>query len=243
MSRVVARLSAAMLAMGLAADHSSAQDLPPQEPQLVIEPGMHTAKIRKIAVDRNCSILATSSFDRTVRIWKLPDSQGGQVQLQRTLRLPIDAADGGRIKALALSLDGKLLAVGGHEVYERQRKEFSIYVYDMSTGHLVRYISAPARRYDDYVDSPNDLAFSRDGRLLATVVSGYGGLFVWDTNTWELKAEDLDYVGAGNALVFDDKKRLFVAGQDGYLRRYGPVLERNAKPEASVQTLTLGSRF
>jgi WD40 repeat protein len=45
-----------------------AQTTPP-EPQLCIDPGMHTGSIRRVAVNRSCTLLATTSRDKTVRLW------------------------------------------------------------------------------------------------------------------------------------------------------------------------------
>ena len=69
---------------------------------------MHTAAIWRIGVDAACTRLATPSDDKTVRLWSLPDGR-----LERTIRLPIGAGNGGKIYAAALSPDGRWLAAGG----------------------------------------------------------------------------------------------------------------------------------
>src|SRR5262245_18369182 len=46
---------------------------PPQEPILRIDPGMHTAPIFRIGVDAACTLLATGSYDKTVRLWRRPE--------------------------------------------------------------------------------------------------------------------------------------------------------------------------
>ena len=76
----------------LGASSASAQEtvLPPsQEPILRIEPGMHTAVIRSISVDAGCTLMATGSQDKTVRLWSLLDTASGTPGLLRTLRPPI----------------------------------------------------------------------------------------------------------------------------------------------------------
>ena len=40
-----------------------------EQPELVVDPGMHTARINRLAVDAAGSIAATGSFDKTVRVW------------------------------------------------------------------------------------------------------------------------------------------------------------------------------
>ena len=36
---------------------------------------MHAAPIKRIGVDRACRIAATGSYDKTVRVWSLPDGR------------------------------------------------------------------------------------------------------------------------------------------------------------------------
>ena len=69
---------------------------------------MHTAAIRRIGVDAACSLLATASDDKTVRLWSLPDGK-----LKRVIRLPI--GDGRRRQGLC---DG---AVAGRALARRRR--------------------------------------------------------------------------------------------------------------------------
>jgi hypothetical protein len=83
---------------------------PDQRPILRIETGMHTATIWRIGVDAACARIATASQDKTVRLWSLPDGK-----LQRTIRLPIGLEDGGEVRAVALSPDGRRLAAGGRD--------------------------------------------------------------------------------------------------------------------------------
>ena len=75
---------------------------PDQRPFLRIETGMHTAPIGRIGVDAACSLLATASDDKTVRLWSLPDGK-----LKSVVRLPIGDGDAGKVYAAALSPDGR----------------------------------------------------------------------------------------------------------------------------------------
>jgi WD40 repeat protein len=78
------------------------------EPMLRIEAGMHTAPIKKFSLSADGTLMVTGAADKAVRIWSLPDGR-----LLRTLRVTIDAADGGKVFAVALSPDGTIAAVGG----------------------------------------------------------------------------------------------------------------------------------
>src|SRR5437588_8515914 len=79
----------------------------PGEPILRIETGMHTGPINGIAVDRDERYLVTGSEDETVRVWDLHTGD-----LLRTLRVPIGPGDEGKINAVAISPDGKIVAAG-----------------------------------------------------------------------------------------------------------------------------------
>ena len=81
---------------------------PDQRPFLRIETGVHTARINRIGVDAACRLLATASWDTTIRLWSLPDGT-----LKRVVRLPIGNGDAGKVFATALSPDGRWLAAGG----------------------------------------------------------------------------------------------------------------------------------
>ena len=50
---------------------------------LVIEPGMHTARINCVAVDAAERLAVTGSDDKTVRVWSLADGE-----LLQTIRMP-----------------------------------------------------------------------------------------------------------------------------------------------------------
>src|ERR1700675_640867 len=93
--RVALRTATMALALSTGAAAVVAQTLPPQQPQLVIDPGMHTARINRIGVDAACSLLATGSYDKTVRLWRLP-----QGKLLNTLRLPIGPGNDGKVYAV-----------------------------------------------------------------------------------------------------------------------------------------------
>ena len=84
-------------------------------PVLVIDPGFHTAPIKRADVDAAGRIAVTGSEDGTVRVWSLED--GG---LKRTIRLPRGPDDVGKVYAVAISPDGELVAAGGWTRMDRQ---------------------------------------------------------------------------------------------------------------------------
>src|SRR5262249_5330219 len=81
---------------------------PTTRPLPRLETGMHTAMIRRIATDAAGRWAVTASDDKTARVWEV--ASGRQLAV---LRPPQDVGDEGKLYAVALSPDGKVVAVGG----------------------------------------------------------------------------------------------------------------------------------
>jgi WD domain, G-beta repeat len=77
-------------------------------PVLVVDPGMHTAKVWSQAVDRDGKYAVTGGADRTVRIWSIGDGKP-----LRTIWIPIGPEKVGQIIAVAITPDGSTVAAGG----------------------------------------------------------------------------------------------------------------------------------
>jgi WD40 repeat protein len=184
---------------------------PNRLPTLRIETGMHTATLRQIGVDAACTKLATASDDKTVRVWTLP---GGR--LERTIRLPIDAGDGGKVYAAALSPDGRWLATGGVSVTDPG----ALSVVDLQTGTV--------RRFGAFERSIFTVAFSADGRRIAVGLDGRAGLRVFDAESGAELLADREYLDTVVGVAFAKDGSLIVASFDGSLRLYGPDLRRIA---------------
>jgi len=183
---------------------------PSQDPVLRIETGMHVATSKRIGVDRACRIAATSSEDKTVRVWSLPEGR-----LIRILRVPIGPGNGGKIYATAVSPDGRWVAAGGWDARWEATHEHFVYVFEASTGALV----SRAGPFGDVIDH---LVFSPDGRWLAATSFAGVGLKVIDTQTWRIAAEDRAYADQSWGAAFGPDGRLYTVAYDGKLRKYGP---------------------
>ena len=134
---------------------------------LVIDPGMHTAMIRRAAADSDGSWAVTGSDDKTVRVWSLADGA-----LSRTIRLPAGPGNVGKAYAVAISPDGALIAAGGWTRWTDADPQEQIYLFDRASGALVKRIEG----------LPNvvwHLAFSPDGRRLAATLAA-GGIRLYD---------------------------------------------------------------
>jgi hypothetical protein len=200
---------------------------PSQDPVLRIETGMHVAPIKWIGVDRACTIAATGSEDKTVRVWSLPSGR-----LLRTLRVPIGPDNAGKIFAVAVSPDARWIAAGGVDAQADITKEHFVSVFDAASGLLVA-------RAGPFAGPLFHLAFSPDGRwLAATSVAGVG-LKVIDAQTWRIVAEDRAYSGDSYGAAFAPDGRLYTVALDGKLREYrpGPEFKKNA------ETVTKGGKL
>jgi WD domain, G-beta repeat len=99
---------------------------PDQAPYLRIEAGMHIAPIRAISLSADQKLAATGSDDKTVRLWSIPDGR-----LQRTLRMPIDSGNGGKINAVALSPDSTIVAAGGWDAASSVEGKHYVTLFDL----------------------------------------------------------------------------------------------------------------
>ena len=213
MQRAV-RALAVIVALTGGATSTCAQALPPQQPQLIVDPGMHTAPIKAIGVDAACSLLATGSEDKTVRLWRLP-----QGKLLNTLRPPSGPGNEGKVYAVAMAPDGSWVAAGGWDPLWAVSGEHYVYIFQTVSGAVIARLGPLAH-------VSFHLAVSPDGRFLAAALWGGDGLKVWERmgaglSNWRLAAEDKDYGGKDfYAATFDRNGILYTVAYDGQLRRY-----------------------
>ena len=196
---------------------------------LRIEPGMHTAAIRRIGVNAAGTLMVTGSHDKTARLWALPEGGRGEARLLRTLRVPIGEGNEGKVSAVALSPDGKWVAAGGWDAgyVGVGRGTISVYIFEAATGRLVTRLG----RLGNVIFH---LAFSPDGSRLAATLGGGEGMRLWEAGSWRLLAEDKDYGGKRSlGAAFDGANRLFTVGYDGQIRRHGADGRLEAKAKAA----------
>src|SRR4051812_31938376 len=97
-----------LLALLAAGQAVAADDGLYTDPFLVLEPGRHTAMIKRLDADREGRFLVPASDDKTVRVWA-----AGNGRLLQTLHLPAGPGHVGKAFAAAISPDGALVAAGG----------------------------------------------------------------------------------------------------------------------------------
>ncbi|MDF1737868.1 MAG: redoxin domain-containing protein [Verrucomicrobiales bacterium] len=153
-------------------------------PILRVNSEMHTAAIRRMAVDAAETTLATASDDKTVKLWELKAESDTFGSLKCTIRLPGDAGSSlGKAYSVALSPDGTLLAAGG---WFTDSGDEAIYLYDTETG-------AMRQRIGGLSGAVLHLAFSPDGRFL--VACANRGIQVHAVSDGTKIFADTDYGG------------------------------------------------
>ncbi|MDP2786558.1 MAG: caspase family protein [Pseudomonadota bacterium] len=212
---------------------------PPTAPMLRIDPGEHTAMIKRIASDAAGRWLVTASPDKTARVWDLADGKS-HGKLLATLRPPIGAGNEGKLYAVAMSPDGQTVALGGGT--GSWDKEGHIYLFDRASGRLLRRLSG----------LPNvilHLVFSPDGRTLAASLGGDNGLRLFAVADGRLLGEDRDYGSDSYSYSVDfrpDGQRLVTTSLDGQVRLYrwdGENLSLLAKQPAPGGKQPYAARF
>jgi WD40 repeat protein len=195
---------------------------PDPTPILRVETGMHIAPIKRIGADAQCRLLATGADDKTVRLWSMPEGK-----LLRTQRLPIGPGNQGKIYAVAVSPDSRLVAAGGWDAARPAKGPHGVYVFDSATG-------AAMRRFGAFPSPILHIAFSLDGQRLAVALGGGWGIRVLDVASGRELMSDPDFGGKSSyGLAFAGDGSLFAIADDGKLRRYGPDLKRSIRVATS----------
>ncbi len=203
---------------------------PPGEPLIRIETGMHQGVIKQIGADTANRYLVTGSQDKTARVWDLRTGT-----LLRTLRLPIGPGNEGKVYAVAISPDGRTVAVGGWTGFEFDASN-CIYLFDRASGRLIQ-------RLPGLPSAINHLAFAPDGQVLVAALGGKNGVRVYRTSDYALIGEDRAYGGTSLGAAFDRNGRLVTTSNDGFVRLYDSTLHLIAKQQAPGGTRPFGVAF
>lgn len=202
----------------------------PAMPMLRVETSMHTAMIRKAAVDQGRQRMVTAGDDKTVRVWRLPD-----LRLLATYRVPIGPANEGQLFALALSPDGKTIAAAGWTGWDWD-EQGSVYLLDADSGELVRRLAG-------FPNTISAMAFSHDGRHLAVGLQGRRGLLVVRLADFQVVMRDAEYGDKVLEVEFSRGGRLAVTALDGLIRVYDEQFKLYGRKRLAVGAKPIAIRF
>ncbi len=209
----------------------------------------HTNIILAIALNPDGKMLASSSFDNSIRIWDVKTNFTKRV-LRGTFGFVLD---------LAYSPDGTRLLTGGTDAIVRiwdvatgetvvrlpghagpvhtvawsptgrhhasAGRDRIVRVWDAATGTLLHQLSG-------HTDTVNDIAFSHDGLTLASA-SADGTIRLWDVATGHERHVLQGHTAAVRAVAFHPRGTLIASGGDDNM-----VMFWNAKTGADLHTRT-----
>jgi len=179
-----------------------------------LEVGMHTAIIWRIASDGQGRWAVTASEDKTARLWEVASGK-----LLGVLRPPQGEGNEGKLFAVAMSPDGRQIAVAGWTGWDWEGKH-SIYLYQHDPQqHTLRL----ARRLSGLPNVVSHLAFSADGRWLAAGLGRNNGVRVFDAASGQLTGQDASYGADCYSVAFrpvsgSQPLELLTSSYDGLLR-------------------------
>ncbi len=184
------------------------------KPFLRLHTWNHTAEITQISVSANAKLLASSSRDKTIRLWDV--TSGAPLT---TLRPPIgEHHNDGVINSVAISPNSETLAAGG--ITGKNNRHY-VYLFDLSRknmGNIFKILEVP--------DSIRFLTYSPRGRFLVVLMGSGAGLRIYDTKQWTVVTEDKEYGGKSFGAAFsfgkdsDEQERLATSCMDGFVRLY-----------------------
>jgi len=187
-------------------------------PYLELDTKGHMALIRSIVFTPDGSELISASDDKTIRVWDVATGR-----IVRTIRGEIGDGDPGKIYALALSRDGRLLAAGGRTGTAGHGQP--IRLYDLNEGTLTGLLEG----HDDAVLS---LDFSPDGERLVSGSTDDTAI-IWDVASRKALHRLVGHKGDVNAARFTaDASGVVTASDDNTLKLW------DARDGALVSTLT-----
>lgn len=193
-----------------------------EEAFLILNTGMHTARVNAVSTDNAGKYVLTCGNDKVARLW---DSESGR--LLQTYRPPIGENNTGLLFACDVSPNGREVAIGG---WTEINNDFRIYLFDASTGKVNKVITG----------LPNvimSLKYSPSGRYLATTLGGSNGIRIYRRGTYREVFHDKDYNGRSEDLAFSSSGKLVVVCDDGHVRLYDndfTLLEKKLTTDGKV---------
>jgi WD40 repeat protein len=163
------------------------------QPQLVLDPGGHTASVLQVAFTPDAQRVVSISRDKSVRVWDVTTGE-----TLRIFRFALGPGREGAVRAMALSPDGRLLAVSTYPVAQGKFGN-PIFLLELQNGRVVKVLK-------EHRKVVTALTFSADGQRLASG-SGDQDVLVWDAKTWGLLATLKGHTAYPSCLSFSPNGR------------------------------------
>ena len=194
-------------------------------PIFFLDPGGHMALIRAVLFTPDGKQLVSGADDKVIRVWDLETSK-----TVRTLRGQVGDGNRGKIYALALSPDGRLLAAGGR-MREAGEGSHPIRLYDFRSGKIIALLDA-------HQGAVLSLAFSPDGRFLVSGSTDDTAI-IWDVAKRRELHRLRGHQGDINRAVFTlDGQRVVTGSDDRTLAlwsvRTGAMIARSSPHAGNV---------
>jgi WD40 repeat protein len=182
---------------------------PKDAPILQLDTGGHMAKIRGVAFTPDGKFIVSAGYDKVIRVWDW--RAGAAIRAIRGLSGP---GGEGQIFAMALSPDGRWLAVGGRMHPECMGECGDIRLYDLASGEL----HALLKGHSNVVTG---IAFSPEGKKLISGGSDFAAI-IWDVERKSIIHRLEGHRDAVYAVGFTpDGARAATASDDNTLRLWG----------------------
>ncbi|MGH8657625.1 MAG: WD40 repeat domain-containing protein [Gammaproteobacteria bacterium] len=152
-----------------------------------------------------------------------------------TLRFPINAEQEGRLFALALHPNGRIVAVAGWTGWDWDG-EASVYLFDVDSGEILhRLLGLP--------NVVGFLTFSRQGEFLAVGLGGSGGVRIYRATDLTLIAEGTGYGQTVLEIDFDAEGRMVTTSLDSHVRLYDKSFKLLKKQQVHERFTPVFVRF
>jgi WD40 repeat protein len=164
----------------------------------------HEKAISSIAIFPDGERIATGSYDKTIRIWRLEDGREMKKWVMKK-----------HITTIAISRDGMRVvsAVGDRDELSEEDKTvyWQLWVHDTGTG---RVVAGPLNGHTSLVLA---LDISPDGGILASG-SIDRTVILWDTTTWQRKGHPLQCEAHVARVRFSPTSQLLGVGTDIHIQ-------------------------
>ncbi|MBL8344145.1 MAG: hypothetical protein JNN03_01805 [Rubrivivax sp.] len=199
----------------------AAQAAPARLPTLVVDPGFHTAPVRRLALSADARLVATASDDKTVALWRADTAERLHV-----LRGQPGPGAQGRMYGVAFHPQSDLVAIGGtgtEGTAGAAGATATIHLHAAGSGEFVRAVEAGRGEI-------KRLVWSADGRWLLAAFAAPGAARVFSQDgrlAAEVPLRGDGYglaVHAGGSVAVTDTAgalHLFALGADGRLASQG----------------------